>query len=399
MEKINVAREIKELKNHLAYSKNVGFFFGAGTSCALNIPNVEQLTNSIDAELAGDFKTHFDYIKNDVATSLAPRTANIEDILNHIRRIRELTSESADKSYVGVSGEAAKKLDKEICTKIYDLIVEKEKVADLETTKKFFAWLSILNRDFSKEVFTTNYDLIIEKSLESSQIPYFDGFVGAYEPFFWQESIDKLVGKDDMTQNWIRLWKIHGSLSWFWKEDVKTKSPKIVRIGKVEKIEDEEDELVIYPSKEKYDSSKKQPFVAYFDRLKNYLLNGELLFIFTGYSFSDQHINEIIFKCLRQNNRLSALVFFFKDEEVVSLHKLTSSYMNLNVFGPKKAIINGNLGEWEFSELAEFEKDKKPFDHFWSKADSKLTLGDFKALVNFLITNSGKKEAIESIVK
>ncbi|MFN8714966.1 MAG: SIR2 family protein [Bacteroidota bacterium] len=399
MEKINVAREIKELKNHLAYSKNVGFFFGAGTSCALNIPNVEQLTNSIDAELTGDFKTHFDLIKNDVVTSVAPKTANIEDILNHIRRIRELTAEAAGKSYVGVSGEAAKNLDKEICTKIYDLIVEKEKIADLDTTKKFFAWLSILNREFSKEVFTTNYDLIIEKSLESSQIPYFDGFVGAYEPFFWQESIDKIVGKDDMTQNWIRLWKIHGSLSWFWKEDLKTKSSKIVRIGKVEKIEDEEDELVIYPSKEKYDSSKKQPFVAYFDRLKNYLLNGEQLFIFTGYSFSDQHINEIIFKCLRQNNRLSALVFFFKDEEVESLHKLTSSYMNLNVFGPKKAIINGNLGEWEFSELAEFEKDKKPFDHFWSKADSKLTLGDFKALVNFLITNSGKKEAIESIVK
>jgi hypothetical protein len=172
-----------------------------------------------------------------------------------------------------------------------------------------------------------------------------------------------------------------------------------VRIGKVEKIEDEKDELVIYPSKEKYDSSKKQPFVAYFDRLKNYLLSGELLFVFTGYSFSDQHINEIIFNCLRQNNRLSVLVFFFKDEEVVSLHKLTASYMNLNVFGPKKAIINGNLGDWEFPELGEFEKDKKQFDHFWNKADSKLTLGDFKALVNFLITNSGKKDAIESIVK
>jgi hypothetical protein len=399
MEKISVSREIRELKTHLAYSKNVGFFFGAGTSCALNIPNVEQLTNSIDTALVGEFKTHFDLIKNDVATAVSPRPANIEDILNHIRRIRELTSEASSKSYVGVSGEAAKNLDKEICTKIYDLILEKEKIADLEITKKFFAWLSILNRDFSKEVFTTNYDLIIEKSLESSQIPYFDGFVGAYEPFFWQESIDKLVAKSDMTQNWIRLWKIHGSLSWFWKEDVKTKSSKIVRIGKVEKIEDEENELVIYPSKEKYDSSKKQPFVAYFDRLKNYLLNGELLFIFTGYSFSDQHINEIIFNCLRQNNRLSVLVFFFKDEEVESLHKLTSSYMNLNVFGPKRAIINGNLGEWEFSELDDFRKDKKQFDHFWSEGDSKITLGDFKALVNFLITNSGKKEAIETIVK
>jgi len=73
--------------------------------------------------------------------------------------------------------------------------------------------------------------------------------------------------------------------------------------------------------------------------------------------------------------------------------------MNINVFGPKKAIISGNLGEWEFSDLAEFIKDKKQFDHFWSEADSKLTLGDFKSLVNFLITNSGKKEAIESIIR
>lgn len=28
-------------------------------------------------------------------------------------------------------------------------------------------------------------------------------------------------------------------------------------------------ELLIYPSKEKYDLSRKQPFIAYFDRLKN----------------------------------------------------------------------------------------------------------------------------------
>jgi hypothetical protein len=397
MDKINLVKEIRELKTHLSYSKNIGFFFGAGTSCALKIPNVEQLTDGIESALIDDFKKNFDLIKADLTVAVAPREVNIEDILNHIRRIRELTCESA-KEYQGVSGESAKKLDKEICTKIYNIILEKEKVADLENTKKFFAWLSILNRDFSKEVFTTNYDLIIEKSLESSHIPYFDGFVGSYEPFFWQESIDKLVTKDDLTQNWIRLWKIHGSLSWFWKEDAKTKSPKIVRIGKIEKIEDEKDELVIYPSKEKYDSSRKQPFIAYFDRLKNYLLNGELLFIFTGYSFSDQHINEIIFNCLRQNNRLSALVFFYKDEEVENLHKITSSYMNLNVFGPKKAIINGNLGEWQFSK-AEFKIPTEKFDHYWDEPNNKLILGDFNSLVNFLITNSGKKEAIESIVK
>ncbi|UIM92652.1 SIR2 family protein [Yersinia ruckeri] len=146
------------------------------------------------------------------------------------------------------------------------------------------------NRDFSKEIFTTNYDLIIEKSLEAIRAPYFDGFVGSYEPFFWQESVETLVRRNDLTQNWIRLWKIHGSLSWFWKKRENLKSHKVIRLGKIDKIEEEKNEIVIYPSKEKYDLSRRQPFLVYFDRLKNYLLSGELLFIFTGYSFLDQQV-------------------------------------------------------------------------------------------------------------
>ncbi|MEO7978756.1 SIR2 family protein [Flavobacterium sp.] len=395
MDKVNVIREIRELKTHLSYSKNIGFFFGAGTSCALGIPNVEQLTKGIEDKLIDDFLVNFNLIKNDLETIITTKKVNIEDILNQIRRIRELTAESS-KEYEGVSGENAKLLDKEICTIIYDIILQKESIANIDSTKKFFAWLSLLNRDFSKEVFTTNYDLIIEKSLEATQIPYFDGFVGSFEPFFWQESIDKFVSKNDLTQNWIRLWKIHGSLSWFWKEDTALNSQKIIRIGKVENIKKNDNELVIYPSKEKYDSSKKQPFIAYFDRLKNYLLSGELLFVFTGYSFSDQHINEIIFNCLRQNNRLTVLVFFFQDSEVENLHKQTSSYMNLNVFGPTKAIINGNLGEWEFTpHLYPNEKS----DTYWNGTKNEFMLGDFNQLVKFFIANSGKKETIESITK
>lgn len=397
MDKINLTREIRELKTHLAYSKNIGFFFGAGTSCALKIPNIEQLTTAIEVKLVGEFQTNFQAVKTDLETTITDKVVNIEDILNHIRRIREITGEKDFKEYLGVKGDAAKNLDREICTNIYNVLAEKESEADIENTKKFFAWLSLQNREFSKEVFTTNYDLIIEKSLEASQIPYFDGFVGSYEPFFWQGSIDKFVTKNDLTQNWIRLWKIHGSLSWFWKQDSKTNSQRIIRVGKIENIKDEENELVIYPSKEKYDLSKKQPFIAYFDRLKNYLISGELLFVFLGYSFSDQHINEIIFNSLRQNNRLTALVFFFQDSEVENLHKQTSAYLNLNVFGPTKAIINGNLGEWEYdpSDLKPNEKA----DTYWDETENKFKLGDFNHFVNFLISNSGKREAIESVVK
>lgn len=397
MEKISVVREIQELKTILSYSKNVGFFFGAGTSCALGIPNINQLTIAVEGALETDDKANYQNLNDDLMTTILNRNANIEDVLNQARRIREITAEKEDKKYNGISGLSAQKLDKEICKNIYKIISQKESTANYLCTKKFFAWLNLQNRNFSKEIFTTNYDLIIEKSLEASQIPYFDGFVGAYEPFFCQESVDKFPGQNDLTQNWIRLWKIHGSLSWFWKMDAVSKTNRIYRIGRIEKIENENNELVIYPSKEKYESSKKLPFLAYFDRLKNYLLSGELLFIFTGYSFSDQHINEVIFNCLRQNNRLTIIVFFYQDTEVENICNQAASYLNLIVFGPHKAIINGSLVEWEY-HVADLKPNEKS-ETYWDNSENKLTLGDFNCLVEFLISSSGQKELIDSVMR
>ena len=388
MDKLDLVKEIRELKTQLAYTKNLGFFFGAGTSCALNIPNIEKLTLDIEGALSGDLLKHFRAVKEDLKGTI--KKPNIEDILNQVRRIREITADKNDRKYIEVSGEAARDLDKAICRLIYDIITKGEEKADLTASTRFLAWLSILNRERSKEIFTTNYDLIVERSLESSQIPYFDGFVGSYEPFFWQESVDQLVGPSDITRNWIRLWKIHGSLNWFWKLDAAQNSQRIIRVGKFDKASHTDQELVIYPSKEKYDSSRKQPFVAYFDRLQNYLLDGELLFIFTGYSFSDQHINDIIFNCLRQNKRLFCIVFFYNDAEVDALHKLATSHMNLNVFGPTKAIINGALYEWEFKK--DTLKDSETCDSYYDETSNKFKLGDYLELVNFLITSSGRGE-------
>ncbi len=395
MVKFNLVREIRELKNQLSYSKKYGFFFGAGTSCALGVPNIMTLTIGVESALQGDHQTNFKKIKDDLDSTYPDKTINIEDILNQLRQIRSITGERGDKSYLGISGELATELDNVICKKIYGIISTSEANVDLSNTKKFFAWLNMQNRDFSKEIFTSNYDLIIEKSLEAIRTPYFDGFVGSYEPFFWPESIDKFVEKSDLTQNWIRLWKIHGSLSWFWEKNSDSNSHNIVRIGKISDIENLDNELVIYPSKEKYDSSKKQPFVAYFDRFKNVLLGGERLFIFTGYSFSDQHINEIAFNSLRQNNRLFILVFFYQDSEVEELYKVSSPFLNLTVFGPTKAIINGTLGEWEYKEGDLNQNDKS--ESYWDEASNSLKLGDFNHFINFLITNSGKKENIEEI--
>ncbi len=274
---MDVVKEIRELKTQLAYAKNIGFFFGAGTSCALNIPNIEMLTNEIEKQLKDEGLKNFKIIQDDLVTTITDHKVNIEDILNQIRRVREITSDQKTKNFLAVCGESAKELDKEVCNLIYSIINSSEEKADIKTTKKFFSWLNNMNREYSKEVFTTNYDLIIERSLEACHIPYFDGFVGAFEPFFLQESVDKFVSRNDLTTNWIRLWKIHGSLSWFWKVDSADNSHRIIRVGKFDKSCIPDNELVIYPSKDKYDSSRKQPFIAYFDRLKNYLLTNILM--------------------------------------------------------------------------------------------------------------------------
>ncbi|MCK4929245.1 MAG: hypothetical protein KAR76_05870, partial [Methanosarcinales archaeon] len=108
METFNVIREIQELKNQLSYSKNIGFFFGAGTSTALGIPNISDLTKSIEKSLTGDLLNNFQAIKKDLETTHPGRKINIEDILNQTRRIREITGEKEEKKYLEINGKSAK---------------------------------------------------------------------------------------------------------------------------------------------------------------------------------------------------------------------------------------------------------------------------------------------------
>jgi hypothetical protein len=389
VDRLSVVREIRELKNQIAYAKNLGFFLGAGTSCALGIPNIEALTAAVEKALPGPLAKCFSALRDDIKGAHIP---NIEEVLNHTRRIREITKDEKGKAYLGVCGLEAKELDLEICRKIFEIITEREEKADLSVPSKFLAWLSLLGKDRVKEIFTSNYDLVIERALEATRIPYFDGFVGSYEPFFWQESISQAAGPADITVGWLRVWKIHGSLNWFWSIDPKTSAQKITRVGKFDKAAHSTNELVIYPSKEKYDSSRKQPFVAYFDRLQSLLSSGELLFFVVGYSFSDQHINDVILNALRSNKRLACVVFCFKDDEVERLHSIGSAYLNLSAFGPTRAISNGTLFEWWFDKGD--LKDGELADSYFDEKAGKVKLGDFRNLVDFLLQCSGRTDPL-----
>lgn len=108
---------------------------GAGTSCALGLPNISQLTIQVENALTGLLLDFFYVIETDL--SKPGKTISIEDILNQIRRIREITEERSDREFLGISGVNVRNLDVEICKNIYNLIPGKEAGANLTVPKKF----------------------------------------------------------------------------------------------------------------------------------------------------------------------------------------------------------------------------------------------------------------------
>ncbi len=385
-------KEICEVRNQLSYVKRIGFLLGAGTSKALNISDLAGLTKKVREKLGEKQKNILKNVETGLSVKEGDDPLTIEQILDQVRLIRQLANDSPDRNFEKVSGKDALDLDMEICNRIYEIIVEEERSVDLSHTKKFVTWLNWLSRDYAKEVFTTNYDLVVEKALESLHIPYFDGFVGAYQPFFFPESLESKNTYDIPPVSWIRFWKLHGSINWFWKKNAKGKPNKVVRLGIESKKSNNENELVIYPSKEKYETSRKQPFIAYFDRLRTFLQDGEGIFVINGYSFSDEHINAVIIDSLKQNNRLHIIGFFFSDDDLAKISEL-GTFLNFTAIGPRKAIIRGFLGEWKKN------KTDHLLDACWDVGGNRLKIGDFKEMVRFLMEISGKQEKIEEVVK
>jgi hypothetical protein len=382
----NPIREMSEIKNQLSFPKRLGFLFGAGSSMALGLPGIVKLTELVISNLTQEQQSQIILIEEELVSE-GIKEPTIEHILNKIRLIRQITKEMDSKSYVNIKGSDAKTLDINICNNIYSALSDKENDAittqgsNAQYTERFFSWLNTTSRDYNKELFTLNYDMIFERSLENLQLPYFDGFVGAYEPFFCPESVEQSEIRENIPVSWIRIWKLHGSLGWFWKKSTSVTGGKVVRLGSQSKME--LDELVIYPSREKYESSRKQPFITYFDRLKHYLRDGEGIFIISGYSFGDEHINDVIFDGLRQNNMLHVIALMYDDSELIAIENDIKKFLNISIFSPKYAIIGGKLGSWKIDSQERIEKEHE-ISYYWDVKYDELIIGDFLKLIDFI---------------
>ena len=381
-------RAALEIREQIASEKRrLSFFFGAGTSISIGIPGINELTKQVSDRLEKPHKIQFENVKKQLAEN-----SNVENVLDRIRTIRELIGNSEQKECEGLKGATvARELDSTICRAIYEIVCG-DPPKGLKPHLVFSHWLRSLhiNRYYPVEIFTTNYDLMLEKAMEQTGVPFFDGFVGSVTPFFAPESVEAEEGKASQSvyppRTWTLLWKIHGSINMLIRR-IDGES-RITRLSSSEPKAG--DELMIFPSREKYTESRKLPFITFQDRFRKFLSGGESLLIIAGYSFSDEHINEIIFQSLRSNPRLAITALMFGDKSAKSdnsslvlsdrICRYAEEHKNLTLFGPDKACIGGIPAHWKLNKK---RRDDELWP-FWNEDSELFTLGNFNSFASYL---------------
>ena len=384
----DVSRAALELREQLASDKRrLAFFMGAGTSMAVGMPGIVELTTKVGDALPEHNKAKYGSVRSEM-----PEDSHIEQILDRVRLLRELLKEDEEWKRTGITGGVLRQLDLAICEAIQDAVCQSE-VQELLPHRILAQWLfaSHATRSWPIEIFTTNYDLLLEKAMEEVEVPFFDGFIGSVNPFFTPEAVDTTSRTPESIyppRTWTRLWKLHGSVNWYLLKTDGDDRERVSRNSGI--VHTKGSQLMIFPSREKYSDSRRLPFLTYQDRLRRFLSSGESVLFILGYSFSDEHLNEIIFQGLRSNNRLAvnAIVYGESVEDCGNkelrlpegIAKYARAHRNLSVYGPDRAVIGGVEGKW-IPPKTDKNRENQPY---WSFKTGSFVLGDFCKFASYL---------------
>lgn len=305
-----IKSKIAELSN----LKNINFLFGAGTSSDA-IPTMGQMHKELKENISknkkidAEVKTLFENLND----------TNLESILGVLY---------SQKSYLdGLKNKDAKQY--EAVSKLIEIIesfmfsqinidLNLDKVKEsLTTYKMFYQKTTLRNKDLSRvNVFTTNNDLLNEKALDDLNINFNNGFGGGLEKVFnparfnytYSRKVDANLEKFEPLENMVYLYKLHGSISW-----VEKLGNDLFNIHEVHPAhildKKAENQILIYPTPLKQNQSLGSPYSDLIREFKIKLGQPHSALFIIGYSFSDEHLNNIIYQSLASNSSLSIFIF------------------------------------------------------------------------------------------
>lgn len=336
---------IKEKIQELFNMKNICFLFGAGTSNGA-IPIMsklfKQVTNKLNLDGKENLKVYFEQLNQDQIKN------NLEEVLGllyseHNFLKSTLTEEELEENPCVL---LIKLIEEEIFYSINIDITHSDNKEILDTYKAFYQKVTLRNKDLARvNVFTTNNDLFNEYAMDSLNINYINGFSGGLTKFFnpglfnytFSKRMDTSIEKFEPVENMVYLYKIHGSVNW--TEDINNTNT-FFNIKEIPYSAGNTNahSVLVYPAPTKQNKSLGSPYVEMFREFQKKLLEQHTVLFVIGYSFSDEHINNIIYQALAINSTINVVVFGdvkgninkIKDNRIINIYGKTLKKFNLD---------------------------------------------------------------------
>lgn len=300
----SIQKEKLRIKKYLEL-ENVSVLTGAGTSFHLGAPVIRSIPDGLKNKCEKDIENYFGKGKN----------PSFEDLFNCLQ---------ADRFIKEKKGEDVKDINTSIANMQQWLFkncnTEKttinEHYTDDEKLKRnryhyHEAFLKKLlqrpNNLKRVNLFTTNYDMAFDYALDNLGVHYINGFMGVHNRCFRPEVYDydlyypgqSVTGKVHRAEKVLKYFKIHGSLSWVNTEPSISNTYGIKEIPLNDKFTpDENNEIMIYPCASKKSFTLDLPYSELFRQFSQAINQPQSVLFCVGYSFYDEHINDIIHQAL-----------------------------------------------------------------------------------------------------
>ncbi|MFD3293427.1 SIR2 family protein [Aquirufa sp. KTFRIE-69F] len=283
--------------------ENVSVLAGAGTSWHLGAPVIRSMPAKLKQLCKNDIDTYFG---EDINPSF-------EDLMNCLQ---------ADRFIKEKKGESISEIDKSIKTMqewLFDNCnTEKTKLKILDDERlnknRYHFHETFIKRLLQRpnnlkraNLFTTNYDMAFDYALDNLGIHYINGFMGVHNRCFRPEVYDydlyypgqSVTGRVHRAEKVLKYYKIHGSLSWLaTKPNVNnTYGIKEIPLNNEFNVGDV-NELMVYPCVSKKSYTLDLPYSELFRQFSQTINQPQSVLFCIGYSFYDEHINDIIKQAL-----------------------------------------------------------------------------------------------------
>ena len=276
---------------------------GAGASVEAGIPDSSKMTDEIETLIASNpawinYKELYRYVRSSIFFADGLEGTFGDDVPFNIERLVNVLDELQKKErhalypFVGAWNPKLQEVAGEGFEYVRDFrnaivqILRNEWVALREVEgASYYKGLLRFQREYEHplRVFSLNYDLCVEQACGNAYVQR--GF--SERTWDWRMF-------DESSEDYLPLllYKLHGSLDWYFKDG------QVQYSDSTSAIRDNEIALIFGTS---YKLTYLDPFLFFIYELRRWTLDAARIIVCVGYGFSDEHINGILGQALRQN--------------------------------------------------------------------------------------------------